>query len=82
MRAELPSNQSFSLRVEGLPAVLRSDLITQEELASGDRVNLFSIPDGKYFASKADPGDDTAYTIGKITLAHIYFDDEMTVKEK
>lgn len=44
-------------------------------------MNLFSIPDGKYFASKADPEDDAAYTIGKITLAHIYFDDEMTVKE-
>jgi len=79
--AELRLKGPSSLRVEGLPAVLRSNLITQEELASGDRITLFSLPDGKYFASKADPEDGDAYTIGKVTLAHIYFDDEMTVKE-
>jgi len=73
---------SYSLSVEGVPALLREDVVTQDELTAGDKVKLFSLPDGKTFVSKVDSSTQDAYTVGRITPAHIYFDDEMTVKEK
>jgi hypothetical protein len=86
-REELPNllygqkRPGFSLSVEGTPVLLRTEIVTQDELSVGDKVKTFSLPDGKTFISKVDPGDKDAYTIGRITSAHIYFDDEMTVKE-
>ena len=75
--------QSYSLSVEGTPALLRSAVVTQDELVAGDRVELFSLPDGRTFISKVDPSSISieAYTVGRVPPAHIYFDDEMTVKE-
>ena len=73
---------SFSLKVEGVPALLREEVVTQDKLAVGDKVKMFSLPDGKTFVSKVDASSKSAYTVGRITPAHIYFDDEMTVKEK
>lgn len=72
---------SYSLQVEGLPALLRKDLLVKEELNVGDKIQLFSLPDGRYFVSKIDL-DSEGYTIGKLTTAHIYFDDEMNLEEK
>ncbi len=69
-------------RVEGLPAVLREQLVTQDEMAVGDKIELFCLPDGKYFVSKVGADSSRAFTIGKITPAHIYFDDEITLKEQ
>lgn len=74
-------NQSYSLSVEGTPALLRSEIVTPDELAAGDKVKMFAIPDGKTFIAKVDPESQDAYTVGRITSAHIYFDDEMTVQE-
>ena len=68
-------------KVDGLPAVLRDDLVVQEELVVGDKIDLFNLPNGKYFVSKAKPGSKQAFTVGKITLAHIYFDDDIILKE-
>jgi len=56
--------------------------VTQDELTAGDKVKIFSLPDGKIFVSKVDSSLLDAYTVGRITPAHIYFDDEITVKEK
>jgi hypothetical protein len=74
--------QSYSLSVEGTPAVLRSAIVTQEDFTAGDKVELFSLPDGRIFISKVDPNSKDAYTVGRVTPAHIYFDDEITVEEK
>lgn len=70
---------SYSLST---PALLRSDIVTQDELSVGDKVKMFSLPDGRTFISKVGADVENAYTIGRITPAHIYFDDEMTIKEK
>jgi len=81
LNALILAKRSYSLSVEGTPVLLRADVVTQDEFCVGDKVKTFSLPDGKTFLSKVDPECEDAYTIGKITLAHIYFDDEMTVKE-
>jgi len=81
LRGLLCERPSYSLSVEGTPALLHSDIVTQDELAVGDKVKLFSLPDGKTFISRVDSESEDAYTIGRVTTAHIYFDDEMTVKE-
>lgn len=73
--------QSYSLSVEGTPALLRSTVVTQDELTVGDKVGLFALPDGRTFISKVDTNFKDAYTVGRVTLAHIYFDDEITVQE-
>ena len=73
--------QSYSLSVQGTPALLRSEIVTQDELTAGDKVELFMLPDGKTFISKAEHNTKDVYTVGRVTLAHIYFDDEMTVQE-
>jgi hypothetical protein len=79
----LLNKESYSFhRVEGLPALLRKETIVQEDLAVGDKVTVFRLPDGKYFISKTGSGDVQAFTIGKITPAHIYFDDKITIEEK
>ena len=72
---------SYSILVEGTPALLHSDIVTQDELIVGDNIKMFSLPDGKTFIAKVDEKSEDAYTIGRVTAAHIYFDDEMTVKE-
>jgi hypothetical protein len=79
--ALLLAQKGYSLSVEGTPVLLRADIVTQDEFSVGDKVKTFSLPDGKTFISKVDPGREDAYTVGRITPAHIYFDDEMTVKE-
>lgn len=79
----LSNSESYSFhKVEGVPALLRESVITKEEFAVGDKVTVFFLPDGKYFVSRADPGDVEAFTVGKVTPAHIYFDDEITFEEK
>ena len=78
----LANEHSYSFqKLEGTPALVRENIVTQEELAVGDKVTLFSLPDGKYFISKATPQDGEAFTVGKITLAHIFFNDEITIEE-
>ena len=74
--------QSYSLSVEGTPALLRSTVVTQDELAPRDKVELFALPDGRTFISKVNPNSKEAYTVGRITPGHIYFDDEISVKER
>ena len=78
----LYNQHSYSFhKVEGLPAILREQLVTQDEIAVGDKVELFCLPNGKYFISKAAVASNHAFTVGKITTAHIYFDDDITLKE-
>lgn len=72
----------YSLSIEGTPALLRSDIVTQDELVAGDKIKMFALPDGKTFISKVDSDSEDAYTVGRVTPGHIYFDDEMVVKEK
>lgn len=81
MQGMLYGRPSYSLKVEGITALLREDVVTQDELAAGDKVKIFALPDGKTFVSKVDSSLQDAYTVGRVTPAHIYFDDEMTVKE-
>jgi len=67
--------------IEGTPALLRSAVVTQDAFTAGDKVELFALPDGRTFITKVDPNSEQAYTVGRVTPAHIYFDDEMTVQE-
>ena len=82
-QALLHNKESYSFhKVEGLPAVLIEQLVAQDEIAVGDKIELFRLPDGKYFVSKTGAENDRAFTIGKITSAYIYFNDEITIKEQ
>ncbi len=79
----LLNRHSYSFqKMEGLPVLCLTDAIIQEVLTVGDKITLFKLADGKYFVSKADSEDLTAFTVGKLTLSHIYFADEITVEEK
>jgi hypothetical protein len=69
----------YSLTVEGIPALLRSEVVTQEELVAGDQVKIFSIPDGKTLITKTEQEGANVFTVGRITPAHIYFADDMNV---
>lgn len=69
------------MRVEGTPALLRKELVLPEEIAVGDRVKLFSLPDGKQFVSKVDIDSSEGLVIRRITAAHIYFDGEISIQE-
>ena len=75
------NSHSHSRKVEGVPALLWKEAVTQDELSAGDKVKIFSLPDGKTFISKVDSSSEGAYTVGRITPAHIYFDDDMAIKE-
>ena len=79
--SELLSGKTYSLSIEGTPALLREEIVTQDEFTAGDKVELFALPDGRTFITKVDPNTEQAYTVGRVTPAHIYFDDEMTVQE-
>lgn len=80
MRSIIRQSGSYSLDLKGTPALLRKDVMFPDDLASGDRVKIFSTADGKYLISKSN--DSESLTIGRITPAHIYFDDEISLKEK
>lgn len=73
---------SYSLKIEGVSALLRKEVVTQDVLLVGDKVQIFSLPDGNTFVSKVDSSSESAYTVGRITPAHIYFDDDIVLKEK
>ena len=73
-----PPTHSFH-KVEGFTALSRSDVFLEEQLTAGERVNVFSTPDGKHFISK----DPAGFLIKKITSAYIFFDAEhIQVEEK
>ena len=83
-REEVPQilsdqKHGYSLAVEGTPALLRSDVVTQEELAAGDQVKIFSTPGGKTLITKTAQGGANVFTVGRITPAHIYFADDINV---
>lgn len=83
-REEVPQildsqKHGYSLTVEGTPAILRSEVVTQEELVAGDQVKIFNTPGGKTLVTKAVQGGANVFTVGRITPAHIYFADDMNV---
>ena len=71
--------QGYSFSIKGTPALLRSAVVTQEELIAGDQVKIFSTPDGKTLITKTAQGGADVFTVGRITLAHIYFVDDINV---
>jgi hypothetical protein len=72
---------TYSKKVEGTPALLRRDLVLPEDLAVGDKVKLFSLPDGKQFVSKVEADSPEGFVIRRLTAAHIYFDGEISIQE-
>ena len=73
--------QTYSYVVDGNTALIRNNTVTQEEISVGDKVALFALLDGKTLIVKVEPDSDTAYTVGRLTSSHIYFDDEITIQE-
>ena len=75
LAALLTNEESYSFqKVEGDPTLLLENVITQEELHVGDKIQVFYLSDGKYFLSKTGEGDDLALTISKVSLSHVYFE--------
>ena len=80
-RELLYSNTTHSFRkTEGLFALERKDVISEEEFSVGDTVEVFVLPDGRHLLSRVGPDVD-AFKIEKITQAHIYFETEVEIKE-
>ena len=71
--------QGYSLSITGISALLRSDVVTQEELVAGDQVKIFGTPDGKTLITKTAQEGDDVFTVGRVTPAHIYFTDDINV---
>lgn len=74
----MPANVHGFQKLDGILALLKNETILEEEIAVGDRVSLFSLPDGKFLLSK----DPEGILVSKITSAHICFDVDVNIEEK
>ena len=79
-RELLLSPQTYSFqKIDGFVALPHDAVILEDEITTGDRVGIFSLPDGKYFLSK----DPEGVLVEKITKAYIFFETgNVTIKEK
>jgi len=78
--AKLLQNQStYSFqKIDGFVVLPHNDAVLEDEITIGDRVGIFSLPDGKYFLSK----DPEGLLIEKISKAYIFFEIlDITIKE-
>lgn len=68
-------------KIEGLFVLEHKQVSTEDELSVGDTVEVFVLPDGRYFLSKAVPTENTL-KIEKITPAYIFFETDIQIEEK
>ena len=70
-RELLSNQQTYSFqKIDGFVVLPHDTVILEDKITTGDRVGIFSLPDGKYFLSK----DPEGVLIEKITKAYIFFE--------
>ncbi len=76
----LQNQQTYSFqKIDGFVVLPHNDIVSEDEITIGDRVGIFSLPDGKYFLSK----DPEGLLIEKISKAYIFFEiTDITIKEE
>jgi hypothetical protein len=79
-RELLRNQQTYSFQeIDGFVVLPHTGVILEDEVTTGDRVGIFSLPDGKYFLSRNPEG----VLIEKITKAYIFFETgNIVIKEK
>ena len=79
-RELLLNQQTHSFqKIDGFVVLPHGDIILEDEITIGDRVGIFSLPDGKYFLSK----DPEGLLIENISKAYIFFETtDITIKEE
>jgi len=75
--SRLLAGRSFQ-KVDGLVALETSKVMMDGEIAAGDRVELFRLPDGRTMLSKAAV-DSSELKIERISGSYIYFDPEINI---
>ncbi len=73
--------QPHSLKVEGISALERHKVLLEEELAVGDAIDIFMLPDGRHFLTKTNTPNSDSLVVDKITTSYIYFEEELEVRE-
>ena len=79
-RELLMNRQTYSFqKIDGFVVLPHNEIIAEDELTIGDRVGIFSLPDGKYFLSK----DPEGLLIENISKAYVFFETtDITIKEQ
>lgn len=78
-RELLLNQQTYSFhKLDGFFVLPHGEAVLEEEITIGDRVGIFSLPDGKYFLSK----DPEGLLIENISKAYIFFEiTDITIRE-
>ncbi len=76
----LQNQQTYSFqKIDGFVVLPHTDIVLEDKITIGDRVGIFSLPDGKYFLSK----DPDGFLIENISKAYIFFEiTDITIKEE
>ncbi len=79
-RELLMNRQTYSFqKIDGFVVLPHGDVVLENEITIGDRVEIFSLPDGKYFLSK----DPEGLLIENISKAYIFFETtDITIQEE
>ena len=72
-----PSATHGFQKIDGLHVLERTQVILDEEVVPGDKVNVFYLPGGKHLLTKESEGIE----IGRITSTYIMFVTDIVVKE-
>lgn len=74
-----PIRPTYSFqKIEGFIALPHNEVVLEDEIAVGDLVGIFTLPNGQYLLSK----DPEGTLIEKITSAYIFFNSNITIEEK
>ncbi len=76
----LQNRQTYSFqKIDGFVVLPHNVVVLENQITIGDRVGIFSLPDGKYFLSK----DPEGLLIENISKAYIFFEiTDITIKEE
>ncbi len=76
----LLNQQTYSFqKIDGFVVLPHDQTVLENNISVGERVDVFSLPDGKYFLSK----DPEGILIENITKAYIFFETtDITIKEQ
>ncbi len=79
-RELLLNQQTYSFqKLDGFVVLPHGQVVLENNISVGERVDLFALPDGKYFLSK----DPEGLLIENITKAYIFFETtNISVEEK
>ncbi len=76
----LRNQQTYSFqKVSGFVALSHDKIVLEDSISVGERVDVLTLPDGKYFLSK----DPRGLLVKDITKAYVFFETRgMVIEEK